>query len=115
MINIAAPAAPPTHIEVHLLNNSTTVFLSWRPPTAEHRNGIVRWYYVELTEVKTSQHFMYTTQDPHLLVNSLQPAAMYAFRIAAYTIGKGPFTLPFNITVNKEKGMPKTHIFVNTL
>ena len=90
--------------------NSTTVFLSWRPPISEHRNGIVRWYYVEFTQVITSEQFEYTTQDPHLLVNSLQPTVMYTFRIAAYTVGKGPFSLPFNITVNKEKGMSKTHI-----
>ena len=35
---------------------------------------------------------MYTTQDQHLLMDDLRPFAVYTFRVAAYTVERGPFS-----------------------
>ena len=42
-------------------------------------------------EVNTTEVFEYTTQDPYLLINNLQPETMYTCRIAAVTVEEGPF------------------------
>ena len=87
----AAPTTPPTNIEVYFLND-TSVFLSWRPPSAEYRNGIARGYDIEVVDLNTTTTFVYTTQDPNLLINNLDPDKVYMCRIAAITIGKGPYS-----------------------
>lgn len=78
-------------MKVHPLN-STSLFLSWRPPTPEHRNGVIRYYVVELTEVNTSVAIEYTTEDPHLLIDRLEPDVVYSCGVAAITVEKGPLS-----------------------
>ena len=98
------PTATPTKIEAHQFN-STSVFLSWRPPLVQYQNGIIQGYYVELnsTDEAVSQ---YTTPDQYLLIDSLQHNASYTCRVATYTIiGKGPLSEPLTIFLNNENGM----------
>ena len=90
------PTAAPASIEAHQLN-STSVLLSRRPPLAQYQNGIIRGYYVELNSESSSEaEFQYTTQDQYLLVDNLQPYSLYGSRVAAYTVGRGPLSEPFN-------------------
>ena len=43
----------------------------------------------------------YTTPDPYLLINNLEPAVTYTCRVAAYTVsGSGPFSELMMITLN---------------
>ena len=88
---LTVPTAPPTNIKVHPFN-TTSAFLSWRPPLAKHRNGITREYIVELVKLNTTIMFQYTTQDPYLLINNLEPDKVYMSRIAAITVGRGPYS-----------------------
>ena len=109
-IYLVAPTAAPTNIEVHQLNfiNSTSIFLSWRPPLAHYQNGIIRDYHVELSQTASVEaEFQYITQDHYLLMNNLQPFAEYTCRVAAYTVGRGPFSEPLTIFLNSEGGMSK--------
>ena len=108
IFHASGPTGPPTAIEVHQLN-STSVFVLWRPPLAEYRNGIILGYYVEFievntTEVNTTEVFdEYTTPDPYLLINNLEPDVIitYTCRVAAYTVGgSGPFSELMMITLN---------------
>ena len=83
----SAPTAPPTEIEVHKFN-STSIFLSWRPPLAQDQNGIIQGYHINFTQDNTTEVFEeseYTTMDPYLLINNLEPDVTYTFRVAAYT------------------------------
>ena len=95
----APPISPPTNIEVHPFN-ATAAFLSWRPPLAENRNGIIREYDIEIVELNTTKTFMYTIQDPYVLIDNLDPDKVYVFRIAALTTSKGPFSEMFTITLH---------------
>jgi hypothetical protein len=55
-------------------------------------NGIIQSYFVEFTLVNSTEAWsQYTTQDQHLLIDNLKPNTMYAYRVAAYTVGRGPF------------------------
>ena len=104
---IIAPTTVPIDIETYQLN-STSVFLSWRPPLVQYQNGIIRSYFVEFTLVNSTEAwFQYTTQDQHLLIDNLEPNTMYACRVAAYTVGRGPFSEPLMIVLNSESGMSK--------
>ena len=87
----SAPAASPTTIEIHSLND-TSMILSWRPPVAEQQNGIIKGYYVKLTKANTTTLFNYTTQEPYLLIINLEPGIEYTCKIAAFTVGVGPFS-----------------------
>lgn len=58
-------------------------------------------------EVNTTEVFEYTTQDPYLLINNLQPETMYTCRIAAVTVAEGPLSEPMTIILNTDTGMPK--------
>ena len=40
------------------------------------------------------------TQDQHLLMDDLQPFAMYTCRVAAYTVKRGPFSQPLTIVLS---------------
>lgn len=101
----SAPTAPPTEIEVHKFN-STSIFLSWRPPLAQDQNGIIQGYHINFTQDNTTEVFEeseYTTVDPYLLINNLEPDVTYTFRVAAYTVGgKGPFSELMEIILSPE-------------
>ena len=46
----------------------------------------------------------YTTPDPYLLIDDLEPDVTYTFRVAAYTVGgKGPFSELMEITLSAER------------
>ena len=99
--------AAPIDTEAYQLN-FTSIFLSWRPPLAQYQNGIIRGYHVEFTLVNSTEAlFQYTTQDQHLLIDDLEPDVMYACGVAAYTIGRGPFSEPLVIVLNSESGKSK--------
>ena len=87
----AAPTTPPANIKVHSFN-ATSVFLSWRPPLSKHYNRIIWEYDIEIFELNTTTKFMYTTQDPFMLINNLDPDKVYMCRIAAITTAKGPYS-----------------------
>ena len=101
----SAPTAPPTEIEVRKFN-STSIFLSWRPPLAQDQNGIIQGYHINFTQENTTEVFEeseYTTVDPYLLINNLEPDVTYTFRVAAYTVGgKGPFSELMEIILTSE-------------
>ena len=108
---ISAPTAVPTGIEAHQLN-STSVLLSWRPPLAQYQNGVIRSYYVEFTVVNSTEAlFQYITQDQYLVINNLEPNTVYSYRVAAYTVGRGPFSESLTIFLNSETGMSKTNYY----
>ena len=113
MFNNKAPTATPTELEAYQLN-STSVFLSWKPPLIEYQNGIIRGYYVELNSTDNAESpYTLSTQDQHLLLDSLQPDTVYICRVAAYTVGRGPFSEPLTIVLDSESGMSKG--YANTL
>ena len=79
---VTAPTAAPIDTETYQLN-STSVFLSWRPPLTQYQNGIIRGYFIEFSLVNSTEAwFQYTTQDQHLLIDNLEPNTMYACRVS---------------------------------
>ena len=99
----------PTRLETVLIN-SMSVLLSWHAPDAdEYSNGVLRQYYVEITDNSSIQMGLYLSDNTHLLVDSLQPGHQYTFRVAAYTSEKGPFSQPISVTLSSKQGNVKNN------
>ena len=87
----SVPARPPQNISALVLN-STSVRLSWQPPSLEDQNGIIIMYTVNVSSI-TAMSFKST--DTELVVGNLNAFTQYNFTIAAETsVGSGPFSDP---------------------
>jgi hypothetical protein len=85
--------------------DSTSVLVSWHAPDADqYSNGVLRQYYIEITDDTSGDSSFHIADDPHLLLDSLQPGHQYTFRVAAYTTEKGPFSEPISITLPSLQG-----------
>ena len=84
-----APISPPLNVSITIAS-STSVTLQWSPPPAEHQNGIIQHYTLQLNEHETGDTSQYTTASLHYTFNSLHPHYTYTCTIAAATVGLGP-------------------------
>jgi len=74
--------------------NSSALNVSWSSPTSEHQNGVIQGYSISLVEIETGTYMMFSTaKETHTILN-LHPHYRYSYKIAAITIGQGPFSEP---------------------
>ncbi len=87
----SAPTGPPTNI-VAISNSSTSIQISWQPPTPELQNGLISSYYISITELETGRVIDFTVQSMALdyVVSNLHPFYVYNCSVAANTIELGP-------------------------
>ena len=88
-----APSSPPQNLTLTAIN-ARNVYLSWSPPPREHYNGVIRQFWINITEVDTERRFQRTSVDTSFTVTSLHPFYIYQFILSAYTVNPGPFTEP---------------------
>ena len=87
-----APSTAPSDFNVEA-PTSTSLQLSWSPPTVDNQNGIVRSYVVTVTRVDAVGDVMvYTTTVTSLSVGAVVPFTSYKCAVAAVTISQGPFS-----------------------
>ena len=75
----------------------TVLLFTWSPPPLVDINGIILYYVVELRETETGQRWTLTTPGVNLTVESLHPYFTYQCEVAAHTVGRGPFSVPFQL------------------
>lgn len=85
-----------------LLVTETSFTLSWQPPPFEGSNGIIRQYVIQVLEVDTGSLFTETTNITELTLDNLHPFYSYSCRIAAETVGLGPFSIPITVQLNED-------------
>ena len=85
------PTGPPQQVAAQP-SDATTLVIQWQPPLDLHRNGIIRRYIVNITELDTSTLLQYFTTDLNITVPSLHPFYQYGYTVSAETIGVGPFS-----------------------
>ena len=74
-------------------SDARTLVLTWSPPAEEDKNGVIRGYTVNITEVNTGRTWQLQTGNTWLTVQSLHPHYSYRCSVAARTaIGVGPYT-----------------------
>ena len=79
-------------------NDSTAITISWSPPNQNTTNGVIRHYKVSITNTATGSEQILTTTNSSLTITMLAPFTMYSVRVAAFTIGTGPYSKPINVT-----------------
>ena len=110
---LTAPSAPPSNLSV-ISMNSTTITLSWNPPTSNQTNGYIRHYVVAVTEHDTTLAFQEQSNYTQVTLQSLHPYYIYTCRVAAVTTGPGPYT--GNITIQlPEDGKTTDFLIVMTV
>lgn len=86
-----APTAAPENITVaEYLQNGVT--LTWDPPPTTKRNGRIRYYNLEITEVETGDVLELESNYTNITVDGLSPFYNYTCNISAVTVAEGPFS-----------------------
>ena len=109
MPNLLGPTGPPEEFVVEILN-ARTLLLTWKAPEPLNRNGIIRKYVVNITELETGAVFHLVTEELNVTVHPLHPFYAYNCIVAAETIiGQGPFTSALRVEMPEDgKTMPYT-------
>ena len=88
----AVPETAPLQFRVEA-TDSRTLVLSWEAPNPEDRNGIIKQYTVNVTELDTGTLTQLVTNDTTITAFSQHPYYTYSCVVAAETsVGLGPFT-----------------------
>ena len=74
-------------------------------------NGEIEYYVVEVEEVHTGQMWIFHAVETHINVGPLHPYYVYRCRVAAFTVGLGPFSGYFDV-YSGESGKYSEHIFL---
>lgn len=96
--SILVPTGTPQSISA-TTPNSTSVLLSWMPPSPDQHNGIITTYHINVTEVETGAvSQLVVTGTTQLLVDTLHPYYVYNFIVSAATsVGQGPYSPVFTV------------------
>ena len=87
----AAPTAPPENLIATPLD-SRTLHITWQPPVEEEKNGIIRRYVINITELNSGNDFQLENATTEITVQNLHPFYRYSYSVAAETVALGPFT-----------------------
>ena len=97
MFEPLVPAGSPMNVSVSAIN-STSLLLVWVAPSMELQNGIIRQYYVNLTSTELGTYTLISVQNTQqTTLNNLNPYYNYQIRVAAFTIGIGPYSTEVTI------------------
>ena len=94
----SAPSQPPRNLQRVPLN-STTLRLSWQPPSSQYQNGLIREYRINITENETGRNFQLTSTHTFIIIPHLHPYYQYNCSVAAYTISLGPFSSAITVSM----------------
>ena len=92
-----APISPPEEVNVTAVT-STSVSLTWIPPPLLLRNGVIREYKVNLTEVETDRELVFDSSTTDITISALHPFYTYLCQVSAFTVDYGPYTESFLFT-----------------
>ena len=97
---LIAPSTSP--IGIHVSNiSSYSVNISWLPPPASHRNGIIRWYEVLIYEPE-SEEYNLTVSSTYAVITGLSPYSDYNVSVSAYTVSNGPYSEWITVTTAQD-------------
>lgn len=104
LFNIVDPSSPPSNVSGNI-RFSTLLELSWTPPPAMDRNGLIISYVVKLSAVETDSVWTLFAVNEDIKIGSLNYSYHYNCTVAASTtVGVGPFSPPIIIQI-EESGL----------
>ena len=102
----AVPTGTPQLVEAVAVSSSS-IRITWIPPPEEEQNGVIRSYFINVTELQTGsvREFEAYGDESIQIVNQLHPFYTYECAIAAFTVGLGPaaFTQTMTYPAGKSK------------
>ena len=96
LFHLAVPSSPPQSVS-GVAQSTAVLFFTWSPPPPVDINGIILYYEVDLEEMETGQRWTFIALGADLRLGSLHPYFTYRCKVAAHTIGRGPFSDPFQL------------------
>ena len=100
----SVPSGPPTNVSAALVL-STNFTLTWHPPAAGERNGIITGYNISITSLSSpfEDALKYFTTSLTITVDSLDPHTAYICTVAANTvIGMGPYSIDLFVRTQQD-------------
>ena len=104
---------PPENLIATALG-SRTLHITWQPPVEEERNGIIRRYVINITELDSGNEYQLENVTTEITVQDLHPFYRYSYSVAAETVALGPFTLGSIIEMPEDGKLTKA-IMLNVL
>ena len=77
--------------------NSSHVELSWKLPEPYNRNGIIRYFVVNITNLQNNEMLLNSTST-QFVATDLLPYSTYFFSVAAVTTAMGPYSKTISTT-----------------
>ena len=78
--------------------SATSLFLSWDELQPADRNGVIREYTINLTNVVTGEDTEYSAVAGPYTITNLHPDYIYCGKVAAVTVvGAGPLSSPIEV------------------
>ena len=84
-----APSSAPQSVNVTALT-STSLYISWDPPSLDTQNGIITEYRINITERETGNVISFISFNTFISVQFLHPHYTYECVVSAVTIAEGP-------------------------
>ena len=93
-----APSSPPSLIAIYSIDSSSVAII-WSPPPKLEQNGVIREYWINVTNIETGKHWINISTTKNTIIKSLLPSFTYEFEVAAYTVALGPYCNILNLTM----------------
>ena len=90
---------------------ASSLTLVWQPPPFESINGVIEQYVILIEEVNTGRVLTAASNTTNITVENLHPFYSYNCRVAAETVGVGPYSSPITVQLN-EAGMHYSYMDV---
>ena len=85
---VAVPSGTPLSAR-HTIVNATSLVLRWSAPSINSQNGVIRHYSLQFNNTDG----LWTLTQTSYTATNLHPYYIYAYRVAAFTVGLGPYSL----------------------
>ena len=115
----SAPSVPLEMVNVSSVQGSSSIIVSWREVSCQHRNGEITGYVVEYKTSATrqrrqTQEMIVMVDGQATIINDLKPLTEYSIMVAAVNSnGTGQFSEP--VTIVTHQGKPLYPISLYTI
>ena len=108
-----APSSSPQNVSIMALS-STSLSVSWDPPSFDSQNGIITEYRINITELETGNVISLISFNTFITVQFLHPYYTYVCVVSAVTNAEGPPSEEVVITTPQDgKKVIYVQIFIN--
>ena len=88
-------------------SSSTSVLVSWQPPTPELTFGILREFVIRYNLIESPEDYVFvqdiiTAEQTTFNIMGLNKFANYSVEVSAVTIGSGPFSSPVYVVTDED-------------